>query len=70
VLSFTPAHRRCFPDLPLGFCGLSAGSQLRPGPRVPTGSELLRLLERLVQQEDSWIDSADPTPASVPSQEV
>jgi hypothetical protein len=59
VLSFTPAQRRCFPDLPLGFCGLSPGSLPATGRRPTTGSEILRLLERMVQQEDTWIDADD-----------
>jgi hypothetical protein len=66
VLSFTPTQRRSFPDWPLAFCAQSAlgsidpfghlsGSGMFPGTRVSTGSDVLRLLERVVQQEDIWI---------------
>jgi hypothetical protein len=66
VLSFTPTQRRSFPDWPLAFCGQSAAGSVDPlggltdsamfsGPHVTTGSDVLRLLERVVQQEDAWI---------------
>jgi hypothetical protein len=66
VLSFTPSQRRSFPDWPLAFCGQpTAGAEdplsdltdsaIANGPRVTTGSDVLRLLERIVQQEDAWI---------------
>jgi hypothetical protein len=66
VLSFTPSQRRSFPDWPLAFCGQSTAGSVDPlgylsdslifsGPRVATGSDVLRLLERVVQQEDAWI---------------
>ena len=66
VLSFTPTHQRSFPDWSMAFFGqtppvsadptghLAYGSVLT-GPRVTTGSEVLRLLERVVQQEDAWV---------------
>jgi hypothetical protein len=63
VLSFTPAERRSFPDWPMGFIGQmspNAADPLAPilvdaafpGGRATTGSDVLRLLERLVQRED------------------
>lgn len=66
VLSFTPAQQRSFPDWPMAFCGQSNSGSIHPlgqltdsgpfgGPRVTTGSDVLRLLERIVQQEDVWI---------------
>lgn len=66
VLSFTPAERRSFPDWPMGFSGqLSAdapdplasllGDAASSGPRATTGSDVLRLLEKLVQREDEWV---------------
>ncbi len=66
VLSFTPTQRRSFPDWPMAFCGQPAVGSVDPlgqlsdsgvlaGPRVTTGSDVLRLLERVVQQEDVWI---------------
>jgi hypothetical protein len=66
VLSFTPTQRRSFPDWPLAFFGQSAlgpadplgrfaDSAISIGPRVATASDVLRLLERVVQQEDAWI---------------
>ena len=66
VLSFTPTPQRSFPDWPMGFCGqtpqgsaelfdhLSDTSIFSSG-RVTTGSDVLRFLEKLVQQEDVWI---------------
>jgi hypothetical protein len=64
VLSFTPTQRRSFPDWPLAFRGQSTLGSVDPlgsltdsaifiGPRVTTGSDVLRLLERVVQQEDA-----------------
>jgi hypothetical protein len=66
VLSFTPAERRSFPDWPMGSSGqLSAdlpdplasllGDAASSGPRATTGSDVLRLLEKLVQREDEWV---------------
>ncbi len=65
ILSFTPLPYRSFPDWPLGFCRRpslgrvvdnSPGSDSpSTGPRVRTASDLLRLLEHVVQQEDEWI---------------
>ena len=57
ILSFIPIHRRSFPDWPMGFCGHSPADRAggAPGPRVLTGSELLRFLEGMIQQEDAWI---------------
>jgi hypothetical protein len=66
VLSFTPTPQRSFPDWPMRFCGrLSPGTAelfeqrsdagLFSGARVTTGSDVLRFLEKLVQQEDAWI---------------
>lgn len=66
VLAFTPTDRRSFPDWSMGFSG-----QIKPGvadplahllsdatfsgERATTGSDLLRLLEKVVQREDEWI---------------
>jgi hypothetical protein len=60
VLCFTPTQRRSFPDWPMAFCDQSALGQLSDhsafaAPRVATGSDVLRLLERVVQQEDVWM---------------
>jgi hypothetical protein len=66
VLSFTPTQRRSFPDWPMGFCGQAALVSADPSghlsasfasstPRVTTGSDVLRLLERVIQQEEVWI---------------
>lgn len=65
VLSFTPTERRCFPDWPMGFTaqiGADAddplapllGAAASPGPRATTGSDVLRLLEKLVHRQDEW----------------
>ena len=65
VLSFTPTQRRSFPDWSLAFCGQSTAGSVDPpddltdsavlnGSRVTTGSDVLRLLERVVRQEDAW----------------
>ncbi len=65
VLSFTPTQRRSFPDWSMAFCGQSTTGSLDPlndladnailnGSRVTTGSDVLRLLERVVRQEDAW----------------
>lgn len=66
VLSFTPTERRSFPDWPVGFSGQTSPGTPDPlahlladatgtGPRATTGSDVLRLLERLVQREDEWV---------------
>jgi hypothetical protein len=66
MLSFTPTERRSFPDWPLGFCGQTSLGAADPlehvladtmfaGPRATTGSDVLRLLEKVVQREDEWI---------------
>jgi Sensors of blue-light using FAD len=66
VLSFTPTERRSFPDWSMGFSGQMSvdapdplthllADTARAGPRATTGSDDLRLLERVVQQEDEWI---------------
>jgi hypothetical protein len=65
VLSFTPTERRSFPDWPMGFSGQTSPDMPDPlthlladanfaGPRATTGHDVLRLLERVVQQEDEW----------------
>jgi hypothetical protein len=65
VLSFTPTERRSFPDWPMGFSGQTSPDMPDPlahlladatcaGPRATTGSDVLRLLERVVQREDEW----------------
>ncbi len=66
VLTFTPTERRSFPDWSMGFCGQISGAEADPlghlladttfaGPRATTGSDVLRLMERVVQREDDWI---------------
>jgi len=66
VLSFTPTERRSFPDWPVGFSGQTASDTPDPlahlladatgaGRRATTGTDVLRLLERVVQQEDDWV---------------
>jgi hypothetical protein len=66
VLSFTPTERRCFPDWPMGFTAQIAadaddplahllGDTVSGGPRATTASDVLRLLEKLVQTEDAWV---------------
>jgi blue light- and temperature-responsive anti-repressor len=66
VLSFTPTERRSFPDWSMGFTGQTAPDTADPlthlladatftGPRATTGSDVLRLLERIVQREEEWI---------------
>ena len=66
VLSFTPTEQRSFPDWSMGFCGQTARASADPlahlladatfsGPRATTGSDVLRLLEKVVQREDEWI---------------
>ena len=66
VLSFTPTERRSFPDWSMGCSGqvsVTASDPLVPlladthsaGPRATTGSDVLHLLEKVVQREDEWI---------------
>jgi hypothetical protein len=66
VLSFTPTQQRSFPDWSMGFCGQTQRGSTEPlgypadngifsGVRGTTGSDILRLLERVIQQEDVWI---------------
>jgi blue light- and temperature-responsive anti-repressor len=66
VLSFTPTECRRFPDWPMGFSGQTSPEVADPlthlladatfaGPRATTGSDVLRLLERVVQREEEWI---------------
>ncbi|MGD0102454.1 MAG: BLUF domain-containing protein [Rhodopila sp.] len=66
VLSFTPTERRSFPDWSMGFSGQTSSDTPDPlahligdgtstGPRATTGSDVLRLLEKLVQREDEWV---------------
>ena len=63
VLSFTPALRRSFPAWAMGLSGQMADPNNDPliaflsdaaqtGPRATTGTDVLRLLEQLVQRED------------------
>lgn len=68
VLSFTPTERRCFPNWSMGFCGtVQADDPLAhlladPAvsgpplvtPRATTGSDVLRLMERVVRREEEW----------------
>jgi blue light- and temperature-responsive anti-repressor len=66
VLSFTPTECRSFPEWSMGFSGQTSASAADPlthlladasfaGPRATTGSDVLRLLERVIQREDEWI---------------
>ena len=66
VLSFTPTERRSFPDWPMGFSRQASPGSAAPleglladatyaGPRATTGSDVLRLLEKLVQREEEWV---------------
>jgi hypothetical protein len=66
VLSFTPTEKRCFPDRAMGFCGQDATATPDPlaglwpeegasGPRVTTGGDVLRLLEKSAQHEEQWM---------------
>jgi hypothetical protein len=66
VLSFTPTERRSFPDWSMGFSGQTSPDAADPlthlladatfaGPRATTGSDVLRMLERVVQREEEWI---------------
>ncbi len=66
VLSFTPTERRSFPDWAMAFSGhLSPNGvdllapllsdAIAGGPRATTGSDVLHLLEKVVQREDEWI---------------
>ncbi len=66
VLSFTPTERRSFPDWSMGFCGQTSLGAADPlahlladarfaGPRITTGSDVLRMLEDVVKREDQWV---------------
>jgi hypothetical protein len=66
VLSFTPTEVRSFPDWPMGFSGQASPGAADPltrlladvslaGTRAITGSDVLRMLERVVQREDEWL---------------
>lgn len=65
VLSFTPTEKRSFPDWSMAFCGQTPDDAADPlacllpdaagsGPRMITGSDVLRLLARVVHREDQW----------------
>jgi hypothetical protein len=64
ALSFTPIERRSFPDWSMAFCDQTSLGEADPlahlvtdaafvGPRVTTGSDVLRMLESVVQRD--WI---------------
>jgi blue light- and temperature-responsive anti-repressor len=66
ALSFTPTERRSFPDWSMGFCSQTSlgladplarllGDAAFSGRRVTTGSDVLRMLESVVQREDDWV---------------
>lgn len=66
ILSFTPTERRSFPDWSMGFSGQKSAESTDPlahvladatstGPRATTGTDVLRLLEKVVQQEYEWV---------------
>ncbi|WP_428542897.1 BLUF domain-containing protein [Rhodopila sp.] len=66
VLSFTPTERRSFPDWSMGCSGQMSAFTPDPlvplladthsaGPRATTGSDVLHLLEKVVQREDEWV---------------
>jgi hypothetical protein len=65
ILSFTPTPQRSFSDWPMGFCGQAqpgspelfahpSDTGTLSGARITTGSDVLRFLEKLIQQEDAW----------------
>jgi hypothetical protein len=65
ALSFTPTERRSFPDWSMGFCSQTSVGANDPlahlltdaafaGPRI-RGSDVLRMLESVIQREDDWI---------------
>jgi len=65
VLSFTPTPQRSFPDWPMGFCDQPppgsaelfehlSDTSISAGARVTTSRDVLRFLEKLVEQEDVW----------------
>jgi hypothetical protein len=65
VLSFIPTERRYFPQWSMAFCGQGAlpdplaeqgeGISRFAGLNAATGSDVLRLLEKVIQREDEWI---------------
>lgn len=66
VLSFTPTERRSFPNWPMGFRAQQHAAEPDPlahlladanlgGRRATTGSDVLRMLENVVRQEDAWM---------------
>ena len=65
VLSFTPTERRCFPRWSMAFCGQTSSADpmaesvadIPPlaGLQAASGSDVLRLLEKVIQREDEWI---------------
>jgi hypothetical protein len=66
MLCFTPTERRSFPDWSMGFSGQPSPGAQDPlahllgdatftGPRATTSSDVLRLLEKVVQLEDEWV---------------
>ena len=66
VLSFTPTERRSFPDWSMAFCNQATAESPDPlehlltdasfsQPRVTTGSDILRMLESVVQRDDEWL---------------
>jgi len=63
VLSFTPTEQRSFPQWSMAFCGqvgdpamgaVDSGSS-QHGVIAGNGSDVLRLLERVIQREDDWV---------------
>jgi hypothetical protein len=65
VLSFTPTERRCFSQWSMAFCGQTSSSdplaeedggmpQLA-GLHAASGSDVLRLFEKVIQREEEWI---------------
>ncbi|HET6307141.1 MAG TPA: BLUF domain-containing protein [Rhodopila sp.] len=66
VLSFTPTEARSFPDWAMGFSGQASPGSTDPltrlladvslaGTRAITGTDVLRMLERVVHREDEWL---------------
>lgn len=67
VLNFTPTERRYFPQWPMAFRGQAAAPAMDPWPaasegvspltglQTATGSDVLRLLQKIIQREDEWI---------------
>ena len=76
LLSFIPVESRRFPDWPMGFCDYRAMKPDNPvapirgeadfaGAPTLTGSDVIRMLERIVQHKDQSVGGAGVETASV-----